>query len=167
MTDPRLLNLLDAAKVLDDPNVTAEQAAKVVQLCSILAQSLNPDALPVGDGAPDWPDPVIRVAFDLAMATSNYAHSLTCPDSAGWWHDYRAKMLADWGDARRAAELAARQEIQASTLNALAAAERRADEGTALVANDAAPLALLSRSDLSKADDWFERGDAGPAWSFD
>jgi hypothetical protein len=45
--DNRLLSLLDAAKVLDHPDVTREQIGRVRQLSSILAQSLGV-GLPVG-----------------------------------------------------------------------------------------------------------------------
>lgn len=123
-TDGRLLNVLDAAKVLDASNVSREEAAKVTQLCSILAQSLDV-GLPVGGGASAWPDPVIQAAFALAMTTSNYAHALTCPDTSDWWRDYRARMVSDWGVARRTAELLAYGEIRAATLVALDAAEKR------------------------------------------
>ena len=125
MTDPRLLNVIDAAKVLDDPNVTPEQCARVRQLASILAQSLDP-GLPVGGDAAQWPDAAVKAAFDLAMTTATYSDSLSWPDTTEGWREYRKRMLADWGDARRTAELFAHGEIKASTLVALDAAERRA-----------------------------------------
>lgn len=162
MTDNRLVAIIDAARVLDDPNVSREAAAKVSQLCSILAQSLNPDGLPVGDGAPEWPDPVIKAVFDLAMSTATYADSVSWPSDTEWWRDYRARMVSDWGAARRTAELLAYGEIRAATLVALDSAEKRvttaeplAEPLTKTVACDDVTPPLLSAMTAQEA---FDRG---------
>src|SRR5580693_1110273 len=118
MTNSRLLNLIDAAKVLDNPDVTMEQRRQVSQLCSILAQSLD-IGLPVGDDT-EWPDASLKTAFDLALATMTYADSLSWPEGGSesmqdWWRDRKAHALTEWGVARRNAELAANDKVQAAT----------------------------------------------------
>lgn len=158
--DVRLLNLIDAAKVLDDPHVTEQQVKQVTQLCSILAQSIDPEGLAgCGDCGFTWESDELKAGYDLALKTIAFADSFSWPSGTDWWREYRGRMLTEWGEARRKAELAARGEVQASTLNALAAAETR----TRVVADTDKPPPLLSPGDLPAR---FEPGDTGPkVWS--
>jgi hypothetical protein len=177
MPDNRLLSLIEAAKVLDNPAVTQEQCNQVSQYCSILAQSLDPDMdCHYGDYRYDWPSPDLEAAFTLALTTNNYASSLSWPDTSDWWRDYKKRMLDEWADARRFAEMTAHGSIAASTVLALDQAERRAEGQTAVVATDddtAEPQSeevvftggddgnmppLLSAATFQE---WFERGLTG------
>ncbi|OBF43911.1 hypothetical protein A5787_14250 [Mycobacterium sp. 852002-50816_SCH5313054-b] len=162
--DVRLLNAIDAAGVLDDPRLTLGHADQVMQYCSILVQSVDAER-PFGSVNDEgFPTDELRVAFKLLTATSTMASALQWPSDTEWWIDYRKRALADFSAARREAELCANGSISASTLTAVAAAERRADEGTAVLADDMKPPALVTRSDMPTA---FSPEDAGPvAWSF-
>lgn len=149
MTDNRLLSLIDAANALDNPALTLDQAKQVSQLCSILAQSLDAGFL-IGEDV-SWPSEEQRLAFNLAMKTSTYAESLSWPDDSEWWRDHRAEMLAAWGRARREAELEAHGKVAASTLTAIAAAERAADGTASAVTSDDTLPRFVSRDALPTA----------------
>jgi hypothetical protein len=159
MNDPRLLNVTDAARALDEPHLTRERVNQVTQLCRFYAESLDPGyEVMFGDG--EWPSQAQRVAFILAMKTLDYANSLLSPEGGTpamktWWRGQRATALREWGEARREAELCATGKVQGSTLNALARAERGAEQRTPLVASSENTPPLVTRSDLPTA------------WSFD
>lgn len=119
MVDNRLLNALDGAAVLDGAPTRA-QIDSVRQWTSILLQALDSDGM-----AHQSTDTLAR----LLWATLIWCDEVAWGDvtRSALTHEYfateRTRRLADWRQARTAAEMEAFGHIRATTLTALAAAE--------------------------------------------
>jgi hypothetical protein len=141
--DSRLSSLIRRASALDNTDVTKEQVESVRTVCHVVGVSLLATIRgSLQPGSPDeddvvvdgWPslkgaDPVLEVAYNLALATCDWIHAFNCPAGSGsWWENYRGRAFTRWADCRRAAEVCAYGAVTDDTIGALQAAERRMAE---------------------------------------